>query len=140
MPRTYYFRSQHGTTYKTDDPDGAPFNHWDDDSPVRIKREEFIQDRKEQIKQYVNEGDTLYTDVQSVSRSGMSRHIRVYAIKDNEPINLSSWVADILKRRFIDKDSSVMVRGCGMDMGFEVVYCLSYALFQDGYALHQRWL
>ena len=139
MRRTYYFRSQYGTVYKTDDPDGAPFNHWGD-PPVRIKKDEYILDRIEEIKQYVKEGDTLYTDVQSVSRSGMSRHIRVYAIRENEPINLSPFVADILGRRYLDKDNSVMVGGCGMDMGFEVVYSLSYALFEDGYTLNQKWM
>jgi hypothetical protein len=27
-----------------------------------------------------------------------------------------------------------------MDMGFHVVYSLSYALFNDGYAIKQRWI
>jgi hypothetical protein len=33
-----------------------------------------------------------------------------------------------------------LVQGCGMDMGFHVVYSLSQTLFNDGYALKQRWL
>jgi len=104
MPRTYYFRSQYGTVYKTDDPAGSPFNHHGD-PPVRITKEDFVQDRIEQIRQYVKEGDTLHTIVTHVARSGMSRHIRVFAIVDNTPVDLSSWIADVLGWRYLRKDN-----------------------------------
>ena len=35
---------------------------------------------------------------------------------------------------------SIVVRGCGMDMGYHVVHNLSHALFGEGYNLKHRWL
>jgi hypothetical protein len=36
--------------------------------------------------------------------------------------------------------NGLVVGGCGMDMGFHAVYTLSRILYNDGYALKQRWL
>lgn len=139
MPHTYYFQTEYGTFYKTNDPYGAPFNQWGN-PPVRVTKADYKQDRIEQIKKYVKEGDTLHTIVTHVARTGMSRHIRVFAIVDNDPVDLSSWIAGALDMRYIQKSNSVMIGGCGMDMGFALVYDLAHALFGDGYALNQRWL
>ena len=35
---------------------------------------------------------------------------------------------------------SIVVRGCGMDMGFKVVDDLSHKLFGEGYKLKHHWL
>jgi len=128
-----YVRSEYGTvfTYTGTRPSFLS-------NAQRISREEFLKDRADQIKEYVKSGDTLYTMVVHVSRSGMSRRIKVYAIRDNEPINLSRWVADLLEWRYHEKSNAVTVSGCGMDMCFHTVYSLAYALFGDGYALTKR--
>lgn len=88
----------------------------------------------------ISAGDTLWTNVTHVARSGMSRRISVYLIRDNEPWNISGYVAKALGLRLNRDDLAVHVSGCGMDMGFHVVYELSHALFNDGYAINQRWL
>jgi len=74
----------------------------------------------------------VYTQVEHVSRSGMSRHINVYVIKDNEPINLN-YMIERLGIYNRNKNGSLTVSGCGMDMGFAVTYELSRALFPDGF-------
>ena len=94
---------------------------------------------KQQLKRDLKNCDTLYTLVDHVSQSGMTRDIRVFMIKDNEILNISYKVAKVLKRRQ-GKNTGVRVQGCGMDMGFEIVYNLSYCLFKDGYKINQRWL
>ena len=78
-------------------------------------------------------GDTLYTSVKHVSRSGMQRSISVYRIEDNEPWDISGFVAKALGWPLDDKRFGVKVGGCGMDMGFHLVYSLSYVLFPKGY-------
>ena len=97
-----------------------------------------------QIRKYVSEGSTIYTVLRHVSASGMSRRIDLYTIRDNRPVFLTGYVGAILgmsRRR--DKDG-LTVSGCGMDMGFHVVYNLSAALFghddRGGYKLNHEWL
>lgn len=103
-----------------------------------------------QLRSWVKPGDTVYTTLRSVSRSGMSRNMEVFVIKDNEPIRLTWWIckAGIGGARYDLKTESLKVGGCGMDMGFHIVYSLSCALFcYDGgynhdaaYSLKHRWL
>lgn len=80
----------------------------------------------------------LYTKVESVSRSGMSRTISVYAIINNEPWNISGYVAKIIGWPIERKWLSIKVSGCGMDMCFHTIETLSRALFNQGYKIHKR--
>lgn len=93
----------------------------------------------------------VYTTVNSVSQSGMSRRIRCYTITDNENYGESGFsIYDItwLVARAIGysmNDKGLYVSGCGMDMGFHVVNSLSYALGDKlpghaGYTIKQEWL
>jgi hypothetical protein len=43
------------------------------------------------------------------------------------------------KDKFGDRNG-IRVGGCGMDMGFHLVYTLSRALFDDGYYVKHEWL
>ena len=92
------------------------------------------------LKKFIQPNDTVYTILKNVSQSGMYRHIQVIVIKDNKPINLSYWIADYLEWSYKDKTYSIVVGGCGMDMGFHLVYTLSRSLFDDGYSLRHEWL
>lgn len=74
-------------------------------------------------------GSTVYTQLVSVSRSGMTRNLRVHAVVNGAIVNLTHHVARVLEYRLkrgpID---TLIVSGCGMDMGYHVVNSLSYAL------------
>lgn len=94
----------------------------------------------ERLRQCVQKGDTLYTLLRRASPSGMSRTIQVVSIKDNEPAWLGYNVALALGLPYDRINEGVKVRGAGMDMGFALVYDLARVLFDDGYALNQRWL
>lgn len=111
-----------------------------------------------QLKEWIKPGDTVYTILDHVSSSGMSRAIRVliprikyaydtdgvdslsvvqgvatgvefwhpnYAV--GEALGLKHW-----KKNGYEKDALV-VGGCGMDMGFHLVYELSHVLYGKGY-------
>ena len=94
----------------------------------------------EHLKEHIKAGDTIFTKIEKVSTSGMYRNIKVITIRDNNPSYWSYYVAKALNWSYKDKTNSVGVGGCGMDMGFHLIYKLSYTLFGDGYALKQRWI
>jgi hypothetical protein len=98
--------------------------------------------RKEFIPMKVLENDTIYTILRSVSRSGMTRYIDAYIIRDNKPECISFEIANGLgwKLQRADKGSGIKVEGCGMDMGFHLIYSYAQLLIKDGYKLHQQWL
>lgn len=77
----------------------------------------------------VKPGDTLYTTVTHVARSGMSRSIKVFVMENNVPMD-RSWAASRLLGDALDeKNGGVKMGGCGMDMGFHLVYSLGRVLF-----------
>ena len=101
-----------------------------------MNKEEAIAKLKEAIK----EGDTLYTQLKHVSKSGMTRHIAVRFLKDDYPYDYTYLVAKAIDGKISDKYNGIKRGGCGMDMGFDLIYHLSYVLYNDGYAINQRWL
>ena len=97
----------------------------------------------EAIRGYVKRGNTVYTILRSVSKSGMTRHIDVFTFDERGKVYLSGYAAQVLGYRR-DREGALVVGGCGMDIGFAVVYNLSACLYghedQGGYALRQEWL
>lgn len=126
---------------------------------MTTKREKELA-RKEafdKLRAWIHPEDTIYTVLRHVSRSGESRDITVLIPVGNEIVNVSYYVADLLDWSMNRERSAVKVSGCGMDMGWHLVYTLSRALFTDdeqpekmklhpmrqsdcGYWLTQRWL
>ena len=80
------------------------------------------------LRKYCRPGTTIYTTLRHVARSGMSRCIDLYVYRNNKPICLSYDTAIVLGEKLDRKWNSICVGGCGMDMGFDLVYRLSYAL------------
>lgn len=109
----------------------------------KTKREESL----EKLRKWMPKGSTVYTILRHVSRSGMQRVIGVVVIDhangtSSEPIvfHPNHAVASVLDWSMHPKIDGVKVSGCGMDMGFHLVYQLSSVLHGDGYALKQQWL
>tara|TARA_R100001163_G_C5040998_1_gene179127 strand:- start:72 stop:386 length:315 start_codon:yes stop_codon:yes gene_type:complete len=94
---------------------------------------------KEFLKDSFPKGSTAHTTVVHVARSGMSRHIKVFAISGERIQNVSYYVSELLDWR-LTKNDAVFVGGCGMDMGFHLIYTLSSKLYDDGYAIKQSWV
>lgn len=91
------------------------------------------------LREWLKAGDTVYTILRNVSRSGMSRDISVVLIKRDEEGNeytlhpnwlVGEAVGVRVKQGWND---AVVMRGCGTDMGFEIVYNLSRVLFPEGF-------
>jgi hypothetical protein len=83
---------------------------------------------------------TLYTNLRKVSASGMSREISVHIVKDGEILDISYGVSVVLGWPQSRNSNAIKVSGCGMDMGFHLVYTLAQIICDDGYALKQRWM
>jgi hypothetical protein len=92
------------------------------------------------------ERPTAYTILKSVSASGMSRTMKVVTYHEGQVLDITWWVAKLGVGTLADKYGQRIIRvgGCGMDMGFHVVYSLSLALYgsanDGGYTLSQEWL
>lgn len=95
------------------------------------------QEAIESLRKMLKPGDTVYTVLKHVSRSGMSRKIDVYCILDGEPRWIAGYVGKAIdnpqSRKDWERSQGLTVSGCGMDMGFHIVYNLSRVLFPDGF-------
>jgi hypothetical protein len=97
----------------------------------------------EQLRAMLKKGDRLYTVLRHVSQSGMSRNISVLRVNESGEIETIDWLihrAGIFKRTNSNNKEGLKVTGCGMDMGFHLVYSVSSVVLNDGYALKQSWL
>ena len=78
-------------------------------------------------------GDTVFTILRHVSRSGMQRRISVISIRNGEPYQLDYLISQLGHYKHHKTYDGLIVTGCGMDMGFSVVYDLGHALYPNGY-------
>lgn len=107
---------------------------------------------KTELRRILKPGDTVHTILRHVSRSGMMRHISVlHGMQD-----VTHLVALALDDKRAD-NGGIKCTGCGMDMGFHLVYNLGATLWPNGtptphgrrngepdssggYALKHQWL
>jgi hypothetical protein len=83
----------------------------------------------EKLRKLLKAGDTVKTILRHRSTSGMYRAIS--PVVNSQDI---SWLVSRACNEKIDKNhGGIRMTGCGMDMGFELVYRLSSALFPDGF-------
>lgn len=80
--------------------------------------------------------DTIYTVIRHVSSSGMSREISVKTIEDGNLYHYDYLVGEALGLK-LGKHDGLVVKGCGMDMGFHLVDRINSA---TGLKLKHRWI
>lgn len=108
------------------------------------------QEARETLRQMFGERDrkTVYTILRHVSTSGMSRDISLKMLDEDGTLRDITYLACIaMGEKCKERNGSRVVRvgGCGMDMGFHVVYNLSYSLYREdgldraGYVLRHEW-
>ncbi len=86
-----------------------------------------------QLREWIKPGDTVYTVLRYVSRSGMQRTIGVVIMREdggmlhpNYAVSLACGYTEDRKR------DGVKVSGGGMDIGFHLVDTLNYVLYPTG--------
>ncbi len=97
------------------------------------KNEKEIQEAREHLLEMLKPGDTVETVLRHCSRSGMSRSISPVIHRDGQTVDLSYWIIRLLELSFDRKHDGVKMGGCGMDMGFALVYDMSRSLFPNGF-------
>lgn len=119
----------------------------------QIEREKAIAELRKLLKP----GTTVYTLLRHRSASGMYRVVDVYVIKQNTPLRLSWSVALATGAGYDTKHEGVRAPGCGLDVGYQIVYDLGSVLWPNGtkkphgtrngepdhaggYALKHRWM
>lgn len=84
----------------------------------------------------------IYTILRSVSRGGMTRTISLhyFDLDWGRMVHLNYVASVLLGLRQDRYQDGVIVKGCGMDMGFDLVYRLSRMTAAGEYALRHEWL
>lgn len=98
---------------------------------------------RSELRKLLPEGATVYTILRHCSTSGMSRRISLVAVVDGALRTLDALAADLMGDKVSPK-GGIVVGGCGMDMGFHLVYNLSSSLHDSadrcGYTLKHEWI
>jgi hypothetical protein len=90
---------------------------------------EQIESAEKALRDVLKPGDTVRVILRHCSRSGMTRSISPIIHSEDY-----SWaVARLLGHPFDRTNGGVKMGGCGMDMGFELVYQLSRTLYRGGF-------
>ena len=97
------------------------------------RKEAERQEAVEKLRSWFKPGDTVFTTLRHVSRSGMTRHIGVVVLRDGVDLYPNYAIAAACDYRLNKNGDGLVVGGCGMDMGFALVYDLSRVLFPDGF-------
>jgi hypothetical protein len=103
------------------------------------------------LKGYFKDTRTVYTILRSVSSSGMTRHISLVVAGVNDEGKADLYDITFLAAQAMGENLSernghrtIKVNGCGMDMGFHLVYNLSSVLYHGeeraGYKIKQAWI
>lgn len=131
---TSYMRTANGDVFLTT----MPHLHKECEELPRAKGAELYRLQEiAGLKKWIKPGTTIYTKLESVSTSGMSRRISVYAIRPaakGQPAyisNITHAVATVTGNTVSDK-GGIVVTGCGMDMGFDIVYRFGRGLWPKG--------
>ncbi len=104
----------------------------------KIEKAENRKNAIEYLRTILTPGTTVYTLCLSVSSSGMSRKISCYVVNNGRIQNISGYVGNAIDYNRDYKTGALKVSGCGMDMGFHVVYSLGRALYPEGFKLSEN--
>lgn len=97
-------------------------------SKLTKKQQAERQEAIDKLREMLKPGDTVYTILRHVSRSGMRREISI-AAGDVATASELTWLAAVATGDRIGKHAGIIIDGCGMDMGFSLVYNLSSVLY-----------
>jgi len=122
---------------------------------IKVGKPALREQCKNDLLEFIKPGQTVYCTLRSVSKSGMKRVISLHVIDNGEMCSID-YLASIVTDRKLEQ-SGIVANGCGMDMGFDLVYSLGYHLWPNGtpephgtrngvpdsdggYALKHRWV
>jgi hypothetical protein len=114
---------------------------------AKTRREREQREAADKLRAMLGDQPRIYTVLRHVSASGMSRDISLMVADGDDIINITYTAATVLGDRVRESRGhwAIRVGGCGMDMGFHLVYTLSDRLYREtrdraGYVVDHRWL
>lgn len=84
-----------------------------------------------ELEQWIKKGDTIYSVVTTVSRSGLSRRAKFYVVVDGRIVPITYLIADALGETI--KYDEVVLKGVGLDVCFDAVLRTGRLLYQESY-------
>lgn len=111
---------------------------------METKNEELITIKQECLKYIELSGRKVIVVIKGVSRSGMCRNMDFYSIiplteqeqqeqkKKVSIVYLNYYISKLLSYPRDKNNGSLKIKGCGMDMAFDVVYNLGRVLYPFG--------
>jgi len=122
---------------------------------VKVGKPALREQCKADLLEFIKPGQTVYCTLRSVSKSGMKRVISLHVIDKGEMRCIDYWAVVVNDDKLAN--NGIVADGCGMDMGFSLVYNLGANLWPNGtpephgsrngapdsaggYALKHQWL
>ncbi len=145
--RDYFMRTPSGDVFRT----SCPEYHKECEQLARAEGEKIYRAQVlADIKKKIKPGQKIYCILRSVSASGMQCRISLHTIHKGELIPLDH-AASVLTGRTLSDKGGIVCNGCGMDMGFDLVYSLGYSIWpkgtrngqpgkDGGYVLRHSWI
>lgn len=128
MKHTYYMQTAAGDVFNT----SYPEYHKDCKQLTRAEGEKLYRAQVlKEAKRKIKPGQKIYCTLRHVSSSGMQRRISLHTVYKGELIPLDHTAAILTGRTLSDK-GGIVCNGCGMDMGFDLVYSLGYSIWPKG--------
>ena len=121
--KAIYMQAPNGEVFKT----ATPEYHKDCKPVTFAERQEYA---RAQLRKMIRPKQTIYCVLRSVSKSGMSREISLFIVHKGELRNIDAMASDA--SGISEGKQGIKMQGCGMDMGFALVYNLGYALWPNG--------
>ena len=84
------------------------------------------------LREILTLGQVVYTNLRYRSRSGMLHCISLHTKEADGIRDITYWAAKAMGDKISEEHGGIKAGGCGMDMGFHLVYNLGHALFRDG--------
>lgn len=103
----------------------------------KAARERLAEDRRaatDTLRSLLSVGDVVRTLTVHTSRSGMTRVIRTMIAVDGDVHDVSRLVSLATGVAFDQNHAGARLEGCGMDMGFSLVYTLGRTLWPEGHS------
>ena len=140
---TYYLSTTDNHVYDfSHEPSGQNWQKLSQAKGKELEKQQAIDSLRNIFNLMPPEKRVIYCVLRSVSASGMSRVIDFYTIENNKPQYLSGLIRMALGYRMA-KNGGLVVGGCGMDMGFHVVYSVASVIYggdRGGYEIKSEWI
>ena len=87
---------------------------------------------RKMLKKFLKPGQVVYTVLRHVSASGMQRRIDAYTVHKGRLVYLSGYAEGVTGYKRGANGQGLVMGGCGMDMGFQLVYSMGLGIWPKG--------